>query len=118
MREVHNRLKVLLGVAPRIGIFKEQIYNFASVLAIRDPRQTIPCAILPNGRPCDIGTAFDLSDQDFDVIHLTVVEFAERLAAASRTEAEALEEARNQALAVTLEHELRHPDKADPPLTT
>lgn len=94
MRAVHKRRKELLGGrTPVSGMFRGELFNFISTLSSTDPRQRFPCAILPNGYPAAIEIALDYCDQDFEIEHLTLVEFSERLLAASTAEAFSLEKA-------------------------
>lgn len=93
MRAVHERRKALLGHPPVSGIFKGELFKFITTMSSSDPRQRFPCAILPNGYPAAIEIALDYCDQDFEIEHLTLIEFAERLLVASTTEVFALDKA-------------------------
>lgn len=93
MRAVHERRKALLGHRPVSGIFKGELFNFVSTMSHTDPRHRFPCAILPNGYPAAIEIALDYCDQEFEIRHLTFVEFSEHLLNASTAEALALDKA-------------------------
>lgn len=93
MRAVHERRKALLGHRPVSGIFKGELFNFVSTMSHTDPRHRFPCAILPNGYPAAIEIALDYCDQEFEIRHLTFVEFSELLLTASTAEAFALDKA-------------------------
>ena len=93
MRAVHERRKTLLNRPPVSGRFKGELFNFVSTMSSIDPRQSFPCAIMPNGFPVAIEIALDYCDQDFEIKHLTLVEFSEHLLAASKAEALARDQA-------------------------
>lgn len=106
LKVIHKRLKEL-GFSLRANV-KGVFYSFVEALSRIDPRETIVCGILPNGRPVDVWMAFELTDEEFEIERLTIIEFAERLAAAAKAEAATLDEAGSRSLAAELDEALPH----------
>jgi hypothetical protein len=100
LREVFNHRKAL-GDGYTAN-FDGEIYRFIVLQSALDTNQRFPCAILPNGRPAAVWTAMELSDEPFDVVHLSVADFVEMLHVAVGREIA-------RGVASALDADLRHP---------
>lgn len=86
LERVHKHLKELYGGQRSCGRAHGRIWSFITLPEPADPREPFPCAILANGQPTSIEAAVDAQDREFEIIHLTKLEFARQLLEFSQAE--------------------------------